>query len=194
PKELDKMATYSGLLGCSFLPPQASRDDTNRFLEAVRRGTQPPECALGTIIRAYGPNQLITNGGSPISSLVDALRKVTSPLPPSLPPNSLSDTLSGLLVVDKTELPDTNCLIEIPPAGTPCTPLFNIVVEFAIDESFYTRLEKNGITPAQMGVDLSLPKAPSVFTAVEKLGLHLEKSKASREFIFIEHIERPSPN
>jgi hypothetical protein len=82
----------------------------------------------------------------------------------------------------------------IPPAGTSCAPLFNIVVEFAIDESFFTELEKRGITPAQMGMDLSLPKAPNVFNAVEKLGLHLEKSKASREFIVIEHIERPSPN
>ena len=146
-------------------------------------------------IRGYGPNQLITNGGSPISSLVDALRKVTSPLPPSLPPNFLSDTLNGLLVVDKTGLPDTNCLIEIPPAGTPCAPLFNIVVEFAIDESFVTRMEqRSGITPAQMGLDMSLPKAPTIFKALEKLGLQLEKSKASREFIVIEHIERPSPN
>jgi uncharacterized protein (TIGR03435 family) len=194
PKELDKLATYSGLLGCSYLPPQADRVESNRFHEAVRRGVQPPECALSSIIRANGPNQVITNGGSPISSLVDALRKVTSPLPPSLPPNFLSDTLNGLLVVDKTGVPDTNCLIEIPPAGTPCAPLFNIVVEFATDESFFTGLEKNGVTPAQIGADLSLPKAPNVFNALEKLGLHLEKSKASREFIVIEHIERPSPN
>jgi len=34
----------------------------------------------------------------------------------------------------------------------------------------------------------------NIFAALEKLGLHLEKSKAPREFIVIEHIERPSEN
>jgi uncharacterized protein (TIGR03435 family) len=196
PKELDKLVKYSGLLGCSYLPPLADPAESNRFREAVRRGVQPPECALGVIIRMHGPNAVITNGGSPISSLVDALRRLSSSsLAPGLPPSSLSDTLNGLLVVDKTGLPDTNCLIEIPPAGIPCAPLFNIVLEFAIDESFFTSLENMaGIIPAQMGADLSLPKAPNVFNALEKLGLHLEKSKASREFIVIDRIERPSPN
>ena len=42
--------------------------------------------------------------------------------------------------------------------------------------------------------EVSVPRAPNVFDALEKLGLHLEKSKAPREFIFIEHIERPSEN
>jgi len=193
PRELDKLATYSGLLGCSFRPQavQTGPEELNRFLEAVRRGVQPPECALGSIIRANGPNQLITNGGSPISSLVDALRKVTSPMSPSLPPNSLSDTLNGLLVVDKTGLPDTNCLTAIPSAGTVCAPLFSFVMEYARDESFFTR---TSLTPERMGLDMSLPKAPNVFNALEKLGLHLEKSKASREFIAIEHIERPLSN
>jgi uncharacterized protein (TIGR03435 family) len=64
-------------------------------------------------------------------------------------------------------------------------------MEYARDESFFTR---TGLTPADLGVDLSLPKAPSVFAAVEKLGLHLEKIKASREFIVIEHVEKPSEN
>jgi hypothetical protein len=201
PRELDKLATYSSLLGCSYLPQAVQNDpeELNRFREAVRRGVQPPECAvesrLPSIRPLNGPNYVITQGGSPISSLVGGLRGAAFPKPPSMPSNPLSDTLNGLLVVDKTGLPDTNCLIEIPPAGTPCAPLFNIFVEFAIDESFFTSLEKiGGVTPAQMGVDLSLPKAPNVFNALEKLGLHLEKSKASREFIVIEHIERPSPN
>jgi uncharacterized protein (TIGR03435 family) len=53
---------------------------------------------------------------------------------------------------------------------------------------------ESGLTPARLDADLSLPEAPNIFDAVEKLGLHLEKGKASREFIVIEHIERPSPN
>jgi uncharacterized protein (TIGR03435 family) len=42
--------------------------------------------------------------------------------------------------------------------------------------------------------DQGIPKAPNIFDALEKLGLRLEKSKAPREFIVIEHIERPWPN
>ena len=193
PRELEKLrATYSGLLGCSFLPQAVQNDpvEVNRFREAVRRGVQPPEC-FGTPIPFHGPNSVIANGGIPISTLVTILRNASSPLGPG---GRLSDTLNGLLV-DKTNLPVTNCLTEIPPAGTSCAPLFNILMEYAIDDSFFTKLEKNGgITPADMGADLSLPKAPNVFNALEKLGLHLEKTKAPREFIVIDHIERPSPN
>jgi uncharacterized protein (TIGR03435 family) len=71
---------------------------------------------------------------------------------------------------------------------TRCAPLFNFVVEYVADESSFTRI---GLTEVR---DMSLPKAPNVFAAVEKLGLHLEKSKASREFIVIEHVEKPSEN
>jgi hypothetical protein len=195
PRELEKLrAIYSGLLGCSFLPQAVQNDpvEVNRFREAVRRGVQPPEC-FGTPIPFHGPNSVIANGGIPISTLVTMLRNVSSPLGGR--GGALSDTLNSLLVVDKTNLPVTNCLTEIPPAGTSCAPLFNILMEYAIDESFFTMLEKNGgITPADMGADLSLPKAPNIFNALEKLGLHLEKSKAPREFIVIEHIDRPSPN
>jgi len=188
-------AKYAGLLGCSFLPDAVRSDpvELTRFREAVRRGVKPPEC-FATPGGNNGPNAMFAFGGSPIGTLVNALRTNSSPMPPSLPHLPLFDTLNGLLVVDKTGLPDFNCLIEIPPAGTPCAPLFNIVAEFAIDESFFTELEKRGIPPAEMGVDLSLPKAPNVFKALERLGLQLEKTKASREFIVIEHIERPSPN
>jgi uncharacterized protein (TIGR03435 family) len=128
---------------------------------------------------------VITNGGSPISSLVDALSANAK--------SFLRDTLNGLLVVDKTGLPTADCFLAIPPAGTRCAPLFNFVVEYAADETFFTNAEfatlRNGRTP-----DSSVPKAPNIFDALEKLGLHLEKSKGSREFIVIEHIERPSPN
>jgi hypothetical protein len=86
----------------------------------------------------------------------------------------------------KCGLPDTNCLAAIPSAGTPCAPLFNYFLEYAIDESYFTR---RGGTP-----DSSAPKAPNIFKALEKLGLQLEKTKAPREFIVIEHIERLSPN
>jgi uncharacterized protein (TIGR03435 family) len=144
---------------------------------------QPPECAqFGLLSGPHGPNSLLVYGGSPIRTFVTVLSNQRS--------SSLSDTLKGLLVVDKTGLPDTNCLTEIPPAGTPCAPLFHILVEYATDESYLTFLETRvGIT-----VDRTVPKAPNIFDALEKLGLHLAKSKVSREFIVIDKIERPSPN
>src|SRR6185369_9836764 len=75
-------------------------------------------------------------GSMPISMLVDSLERVSG-FRKNIP--FLSDTLNGLLVVDKTGLPDTNCLIAIPSAGTPCAPLFNYFLEYVIDESFFTR-------------------------------------------------------
>jgi hypothetical protein len=160
--------------------------EINQWREAVRRGLQPPPC--GSDINRTGPNLVVAVGGSSLGRLAVILSDF----------DSLNDTLNGLLVVDKTGLPDTDCLpgsaafpAAIPPAGTPCAPLFNFVLEFAMDESFLTRMEKDGVlTPAE----LNLPKAPNIFKALEKLGLQLEKTKAPREFIVIEHIERLSPN
>jgi hypothetical protein len=163
---------------------------TNAFLKRCGTGTTPSAPSA-----LHGPNSVIADGAIPISTLVTLLRNISFPPGSSSPSNSLSETLNGLLVVDRTNLPVTNCLIEVPPAGTPCAPLFNIVVEFAVDESYFTRFEqRTGMNPALLGADLSLPKAPNIFNVLEKLGLHLEKSKALREFIVIEHIERPSPN
>jgi uncharacterized protein (TIGR03435 family) len=183
PKDLNAMFTVIGLLGCSQEPEAARSDpaELNRYREAVRRGAQPPRCGPS----AYYPglNTVATFGAAPISDLVEYLSRFAN----------LSDTLNGLLVVDKTGLPATNCIgwrvlgpAAIQPAGTVCAPVFNFVVEYVNDESFFTR---TGIP-----VDMSLPKAPNIFDAVEKLGLHLEKSTAPREFIVIDNIERPSPN
>jgi hypothetical protein len=135
--------------------------------------------------RALGPNTVVNSGASPISLLVDSLNN-DSGFRSVVSPDYLRDTLNGLLVVDKTGLPDTNCLAAIPSAGTPCAPLFNYFLEYAIDESYFTTTAKEK--------NASLPKAPNIFKALEKLGLQLEKTKARREFIVIEHIDRPSEN
>jgi len=177
--------TYAGLLGCSYGPPPNSSVASAGFREALRRDGKPPVCGFQIYVK--GPNKGVNSGASSISSLVDSLNRDSGFRSESL--DYLHDTLNGLLVVDKTGLPDTNCLAAIPSAGTSCAPLFNYFLEYAIDESFFTR---NGRTPG--GTVLSLPKAPNIFAALEKLGLHLEKSKARREFIVIEHIERPSEN
>jgi uncharacterized protein (TIGR03435 family) len=180
---LGRDPTYAGLLGCSYHPraggPQSRGGwvEYDGFREALRRDGQPPVCGFDSYTN--GPNNVITSGASPISLLGDSLNGTINRL-------FLSDTLNGLLIVDKTGLPDTNCLIAIPSAGTPCAPLFNYFLEYAIDESYFTSLEKEK--------NVSLPKAPNIFKALEKLGLQLEKTKARREFIVIEHIERPSEN
>jgi uncharacterized protein (TIGR03435 family) len=41
---------------------------------------------------------------------------------------------------------------------------------------------------------MTIPKAPSVFAAVEQLGLKLEPIRIPREFIVVDKVERPSPN
>jgi uncharacterized protein (TIGR03435 family) len=185
--------TYAGLLGCSYGPPPNPSVASAQFREALRRDGKPPVCGFHTYVngrsdaadaRALGPNVVVNSGASPISLLADSLSNDSGFR--SLAPAYLRDTLNGLLVVDKTGLPDTNCLTAIPSAGTPCAPLFNYFLEYAIDESNFTskQNEKNG----------SFPKAPNIFKALEKLGLQLEKTKARREFIVIEHIERPSEN
>jgi uncharacterized protein (TIGR03435 family) len=38
------------------------------------------------------------------------------------------------------------------------------------------------------------PDGPTIFTAVEKLGLKLERTKGPGEFLIIDHVERPSEN
>jgi uncharacterized protein (TIGR03435 family) len=49
--------------------------------------------------------------------------------------------------------------------------------------------------PAERDADTSAPRADSLFTALEQqLGLKLDKVKAPRGFIVIDHIERPRPN
>jgi uncharacterized protein (TIGR03435 family) len=181
PSELNALVKLSGSLGCS-LRPRNDPAEFNRWREAVRRGAQPPPCGIGDI-NWSGPNDVVAFGAMPLGVLTNMLREAAHA--------SLYDTLNGLWVVDKTGLPDTNCLTTIPSAGTLCAPLFSFVMEYARDESFFTR---DGLTPERLGLDMSLPKAPNIFAAVEKLGLHLEKIKAPREFLVIEHIERLSPN
>jgi uncharacterized protein (TIGR03435 family) len=177
----------ASLLGCS--PTNLVPGSDGRYVEALRRDGQPPMCDFAASFP--GPNTLINSGASPLSLLVVSLGVASGSLRPTQETlgRSLSDTLNGLLILDKTGLPDTNCLNAIPSAGTPCAPLFNYFLEYATDES---DLRRGGRTPTD--AELLRPRAPNVFDALEKLGLHLEKSKAPREFIFIEHIERLSPN
>jgi bla regulator protein BlaR1 len=69
---------------------------------------------------------------------------------------------------------------------TGLTGLYKVDLQFAIDQS----------TPGVMGPGLPSddPPAPSIFTVMQLLGLKLEATKGPRDFLVIDHIERPTPN
>ncbi len=68
---------------------------------------------------------------------------------------------------------------------------YNIPLEFAPDDDTPGGLSglawsrREGATPAT---------GPSIFKALEQLGLKLEAAKAPAEYLVIDHVERPSPN
>lgn len=72
---------------------------------------------------------------------------------------------------------------------TGITGLFDFHLEFSPDETtpgFHPGTPEDGLTDR---------RGPSIFTAVqEHLGLKLESAKGSREFLVIDHVERPSEN
>ena len=68
---------------------------------------------------------------------------------------------------------------------TGITGKFDFHLEYAPDET----------TPTLPPDDSSVPTAPSIFTAIQQqLGLKLEPTKGPRDFLVIDHIERPSAN
>jgi uncharacterized protein (TIGR03435 family) len=77
----------------------------------------------------------------------------------------------------------------IPPV-TDVTGGFNYVLEFAPDDR--TPGVKGRIDPTESS---NAPRAPDIFTALEQqLGLKLQPARTPREFIVIDHIERPTAN
>jgi uncharacterized protein (TIGR03435 family) len=130
----------------------------------VRRG-QKPSCGLWP--QRNGPNVVFVGGEVAFDELV----------------RLLGFRLGAVRVLNKTGLTDR----------------FNFVLEFVLDE--------NSPGPGVPGADLlaranaqgaervDVPRAATIFTAIEEqLGLKLEPARVPREFIVIDHIERPGPN
>ena len=92
------------------------------------------------------------------------------------PLRTLATTLDGRLVLNKTGIPDTD--------------VFDIALEYGADREAWIEMQQLGAVP----LTFNDPLGPTIFEALGKLGLTLEPSKGSREFIVIDHIERPSPN
>jgi uncharacterized protein (TIGR03435 family) len=91
---------------------------------------------------------------------------------------TLGFNLGGVRIIDRTGVTDR----------------FNYVLEFVVDEN------APGLPGARAfrarGADASdVPPASTIFTALEEqLGLKLESTRAPREFILIDRVERPSAN
>jgi uncharacterized protein (TIGR03435 family) len=115
---------------------------------------------------ARPPYMRATSVGQTMGTFVRTLNQVSK--------MQLATTLGGAPVVDKTGIPDTQG--------------FDYVVEFPYDPEYPLQHPGEGI-PMLRGA-----AGDTIFKALESLGLTLERAKGSREFIVIEHIERPSPN
>jgi uncharacterized protein (TIGR03435 family) len=70
---------------------------------------------------------------------------------------------------------------------TGLTGQYKFDLQFAIDQS------TPGVGQA-FGPPSDDPPAPSIFTVIERLGLKLEATRGPRDFLVIDHVERPTAN
>lgn len=81
---------------------------------------------------------------------------------------------------------------------TGTTEKFALILEYAIDESTPGLLgwceELTQRHPENPPNCLGRPTAPSIHTALSQFGLKVEPYTASREFIVVDRVERPTPN
>jgi uncharacterized protein (TIGR03435 family) len=69
---------------------------------------------------------------------------------------------------------------------------FNFRLEFGIDENTPDRMGQIGLRPPAPNTDA--PRGPSIFAAIEKLGLKLESITGPTQFIVIDRAARPAPD
>jgi uncharacterized protein (TIGR03435 family) len=157
--------------GVDCEPPPAGSPQLNGVPVTMRprsfadvRNGQKPSCTLGG--QRNGPNMVVVGGAVPISALA----------------RMLASRLGGVRVTDKTGVTDR----------------FNFILEFAVDENA-PGLRLPGVAPPPQETETTepsdVPLAATIFSALEdQLGLKLERAKAGREFIVVDHVEHPSPN
>jgi uncharacterized protein (TIGR03435 family) len=150
---------------CFQIPPrQRPPDEAELRRLDVARG-EKPFCRF--VIEAHFPNRKMTFVGASMSRLANMISSSQDgPVPPATP--------DGLLVLNQTGIPDSE--------------IFDFVLEYGADPDALA--ERQRIAPQE----LIEPLGPTIFDALSKLGLTLERAKGSREFIVIDQIERPSPN
>jgi uncharacterized protein (TIGR03435 family) len=110
---------------------------------------------------------MYVGGRAPLGSIANWLYRDSGD------PLGALNSLNGMLVLDRTGIPETE--------------LFNYVLEIEADPA---GVRLFGAEPDEPGV----ARAPNVFDALARLGLTLERTKDSREYIIIERIDRPTPN
>jgi uncharacterized protein (TIGR03435 family) len=72
---------------------------------------------------------------------------------------------------------------------------FDFNLEFAPQEAPPAFVIGGAPPGTQLPVSTGEPTAPSIFAVVEKqLGLRLEKARGPRDFVVIDHVERPTEN
>jgi uncharacterized protein (TIGR03435 family) len=159
---------------CVMPPPQdgphfVDMAERRREYDAVRQGGTP---ACGAQIYDMGPNVVNIGGAAPLGSLINLLTIASQQ-----PLGWIAEETGGLLIVNKTGIPDTDT--------------FNYFLEYAAHEEARAQT----VPPELLKLNADVPRGPGVFEALEKqLGLKLERDKGSREYIVIDHIEKPSPN
>jgi uncharacterized protein (TIGR03435 family) len=151
----------------SFVRPGLTGDPARSMIEAVRKNLEATRRGASTAAPC-GFNS-VANGPNLLFVGAGA----------GVPPLSL---ILGVPVIDRTDIPTTT--------------RFNSVLEFVPDESTPGPLGRLPPPALQLANEPSaVPRAPDIFTALEaQLGLRLEQARAPREFIVIDHVERPSAN
>jgi uncharacterized protein (TIGR03435 family) len=156
---------------CDLLPGRAGSPLLNGYPGSVLtppRGFEEvrrgQKPSCGMWGRRNGPNMVYVAGAVPLDALT----------------RSLAFHLGGVRVIDRTGTGDR----------------FNFILEFAIDENTPgPRLAGNRPLPVEHVEPSDIPPAATIFSAIEEqLGLKLESAKAPREFLVIDHVERPTPD
>jgi len=156
--------------GSCFQRPVFSAADKEAYLRSEEARGDKPLCRMSSDSADLMRFKQVAIGQS-MKELASSLSRAGFRTPEGFG-GPLNTTLDSLLVIDKT--------------GVPTTTLFDFTWEYGGDPDVAAKI---GVP-----IDPTDPRGPTIFEALDKLGLRLERSRGSREFIVIDHVEKPSPN